>query len=113
MISAVGPEEFGEFRNLRHGRGVDSFGIGRDFFEQSFLPQPVGRQLVVKDGINSDGCLGEPIGERLLPGSERLKAGGVELDESRVPDALDDNFVGIICLAECWRGASEGGYENE
>jgi hypothetical protein len=48
----------------------------------------------------------------LLPGCERLKAGGVELDESRVSDALDDDLVGAICLAECWRGESDNRYEE-
>jgi len=53
-----------------------------DLLQQPFLPQAEGGVLIVVDGVDGDGRLGEPIGEGLFPRRESLEALGLQLNES-------------------------------
>src|SRR5271154_1102246 len=99
MIAAVGPEELGVVGNSCQRFRVDAVGMCLDFFEQTLFSQAVGGELIVNNGIDGDRSLGQPVRQSLLPGRERLKAGRVQLDESRVADALDNDSTGFLLLA--------------
>ena len=45
---------------------------------------------MLKDGVDGDGGLGEPVGEGLLFGGEGAEAFGFDLDEGGFADAVDD-----------------------
>ena len=57
-------------RILVERRRRDAAGLADDLFEQPLLANAVLRQLVVDDRIDRDRRLGQPVGERLLPGVE-------------------------------------------
>jgi hypothetical protein len=79
--------------------GSIRLGVRHDFFEQTLLPQSVGGELIVNNGIDGDGSLRQPVRQSLLAGRKRLEAGGAQLNECGVADALDDDFVLWRCLA--------------
>ena len=49
--------------------------MGHDLFEQALLPQPVGGELVVDDGVDGDRSLRQPVRQGLLARRERPKLG--------------------------------------
>ena len=57
MIAAVGPEEFGEFRNLRQHTGIDPLRMRHYLLQETFLLKSVGGELIVNNGIDGDGSL--------------------------------------------------------
>lgn len=106
MIAAVGPEEFGEFRDLWQHTGIDSLGMRQYFLEETLLLQSIGGKLIVNNRIDGDGSLRQPVGESLLTRREGLKAGRVQLDERRIANALDDDAIAFVLLTR--RRQNEG-----
>ncbi len=92
---------------LMRATGSIPSGVRHDLFEQTLLPQSVGGELIVDDGIDGDGSLGQPVGQGLLSRRKRLKTGRVQLNEGGVADALNDNFAGFVGLAERRNGGRE------
>ena len=88
VIAAIGPEQLGVGVDFREGGGIDAGRMRHHRFEQVLLAEAEPRLLVVDDGIDRDGGLGEPIGERLFAGREVAEAVGGHLDESGGADAL-------------------------
>src|SRR5262249_23929801 len=60
-----------------------------DLLQQTLLAQPESRELVVRDGVDGDGGLSQPVRQRLLLRRKRLKAGRFDPDESKLVDARD------------------------
>src|SRR6202043_560915 len=98
MIAAVGPEELGEFRNFRHRLGIDSLGMRDTFLKQALLLQTISRQLIVKNRVDSNRRLSQPVSQSLLSSRKRREAGSVQLNEGRVAQALDDDVAGFVLI---------------
>ena len=85
VVTATGPEQFGERDNL----AVRFFARDQGF-QHALLPQPKSRCLVVDDGVDRDSRLRKPVSERLLLRRKRLETFRLKLDERSSVDAIDE-----------------------
>src|SRR5262249_40258146 len=93
VISAIGPEELGEPRNLLMCGRINTCRMRHDSFQQTFLAQPVCRKLIVNNRIDCDGSLAQPVREFLLLRSECGKARGMQPQKSGVADTFDNRTL--------------------
>ncbi len=93
VIAAIGPEQLGEIGNLAQRLWVDRLGVAKNLFEERLLAQAPDRILIVIDRVDGDGCLGQPVRQRLLLQAERLEALGFELHEPGGADAVHERRI--------------------
>ena len=65
-----------------------------------FCRSPKRGVLVVVDGIDGDGRLRQPVGQRLLPRRELPEAFGFQLDEAGGTDAVHQRVGGVQARRE-------------
>ncbi len=88
VIAVVGPEQLGEVEYLAVNSGID-FSLRRDHcFQNALLLQAEARHLIVDDGIDGDGSLGQPVSQRLLFWRKAGEAVGFHLDDRSAPHAV-------------------------
>src|SRR5271168_4119405 len=61
--------------------------------ENSFLPQPEARKLIVDDGIDCDGSLAQPVGNLLLSRFEVFEAFRLDLEKSSSAGPVHQGLV--------------------
>src|SRR6202030_1183587 len=83
--------------------GINSLGMGDNFLKQALLLQTITRQLIVKNRVDGDGRLSQPVSQSLLPGRKRREAGRAQLDKGSVAHALDDDVAGgVFITSRIW-----------
>jgi len=95
VIPAIGPEEFRVIENLPINGGIYPGLAGNDRFENRFLTQTEPRKLIVNDGVDGDGRLGQPVGQRLLLRSQAVEAVSLNLQECGGIDAVNQRRRGL------------------
>src|SRR5581483_5903678 len=95
VVTFIGPKETREIENLRIDGGIDFRFAGNHPFQHPLLREAEARFLIVDDGVDGDGGLGEPVSESLLLWRQRIEAAGFNLDEGRLIDAIDERRGGI------------------
>src|ERR1700722_8775645 len=99
VVPAIGPEELGESENLGIGGAVrECFGMRDNQLQNTLLARPESRELIEDDGIDGDGCLGQPICQRLLARGEMGETSRLKLNEAGGSHAIHTGLAYLSAL---------------